>query len=167
MKERNPERILFVLISITLFSCSSSKRIENSIKTDNAGRINLDISEISNKIRREITSSTLSGILSATIIDYDTSIFIMDSSGVTTNPVRRRIGVNVDLSKTDEGEVEEETDKSRNESADLGFHERKDEFVNTEVEKTSPFHILKVTGALFVIAFLVLFLLRVIKYLRK
>lgn len=167
MKKRSLERALFVLISISLFSCSSSRRIENSIKTDNAGRINLDISEIGNKIRREIASSTLSGILSATIMDYDTSISIMDSSGVTTNPVKRRVDINVDLSKTDEGEVEEETDKSRNESADLGFHEHKDEFVNTEVEKTSSFHILKVAGALFVIAFLVLFLLRVIKYLRK
>lgn len=162
---KNPAVIL--LTSLILISCSSRKKIESSSSSMETMRIESAISELTKRFKEEIASSILLGTISATIIDYDTSVSVCDSLGKCINPIDKKVDIKVDFSKKDDKKAVESDEGSRKEDVKTDISDQKEESTDTEVKGSSFVHDFKVAGISFVIAFFVLFLLRVIKVARK
>lgn len=141
--------------------------MESNANTVSTGNMDSVVSELSRRIKEDIASSVLSGTVSATVIDYDTSISVCDSLGKCTNPIKRKTEINVDFSKKDSTEARETVDNFKKEDVKSDYNEQKTESSVTEVKGSSFMHDFKVAGISFIIALFILFLFKVSKLLKS
>ena len=141
--------------------------MESNANTVSTGNMDSVVSELSRRIKENIASSVLSGTVSATVIDYDTSVSVCDSLGECVNPIKRKTEINVDFSKKDSTEVRETVDNFKKEDVKSDYHEQKTESSVTEVKGSSFMHDFKVAGISFIIALFILFLFKVSKRLKS
>lgn len=141
--------------------------MESNANTVSTGNMDSVVSELSRRIKEDIASSVLSGTVSATVIDYDTSISVCDSLGECTNPIKRKTEINFDFSKKDSAEARETVDNFKKEDVKSDYNEQKTESSVTEVKGSSFMHDFKVAGISFIIALFILFLFKVSKLLKS